>query len=285
MIMKYGSFAYFLSIFTLIGIIIGLYFLLRNKSIRTKKIVFFSLVVFNVLQHLFKGAVWPHIVNNGFMIENSAYNMCAFLIIATPFVFVSKSKLWKDFITYLGINGGLVAILVPYWFIGQSIFTWEFLRFYVCHGLLLITSILPVLIGLHKVSFNNFWKIGFLFELALILVTFNNMCFIVAGKYGVKEHLYQVLYNQNPTWSMHPTDIFAALEGVIDFFSPDFLMNSATNMYVPVLWYFVPVYLLITFLAFIITMIFDKAGFKDFISKIKILYNRLISLFKKEKAE
>ena len=65
--------------------------------------------------------------------------------------------------------------------------------------------------------------------------------------------------------------------------TPDFLMNSTTNMYVPVLWYFVPVYLLITFLAFIITMIFDKAGFKDFINTIKLLIHKIFALFTKEK--
>lgn len=283
MIIRYANFTYFFVLIMLIGITIGLYFLLRNKSVKTKKIVVFSLVFFNLLQHLFKGIVWPHMTYNGFQLDNSACNMCAFLIIATPFVYMSKSKLWKDFITYLGTNGGLIAILIPYWFIGESIFTWEFLRFFVCHGLLLITSILPVLIGLHKISFNNFWKIGFIFELALILVTFNNMCFIVGNGDGINQNLYQILYNQNPTWSMHPTDIFEALEGVIDFFSPDFLINSEKGIYVPVLWYFIPVYLLITVLAFIFTVIFDKVGFKDFINFWKDKFSLLKNKLRKDK--
>ena len=54
MIMRYANFTYFLCLFILIGILVGLYFLLRNKTTRTQKIVILCLIIFNLLQHIFK---------------------------------------------------------------------------------------------------------------------------------------------------------------------------------------------------------------------------------------
>ena len=58
MIMNYGSFAYILSIVVLIVLVIGIYIILKTKSIKTKKIVFFVLAFVNLIQHLFKGLIY-----------------------------------------------------------------------------------------------------------------------------------------------------------------------------------------------------------------------------------
>ncbi len=288
-IMRYGSFAYILALVVLVGILVGLTFLLRNKSERTKKIIFYTLVFFNLFQHLFKGIVWPHIPYRGFELQNSAYNMCALLIIAIPIAYLLNNSLWKDFVTYFGINGGLIAMLVPYWFIDKSIITFDYLRFYVCHSLLFITAFLPVTIGLHKINFKHFWKVGFLFFLSLGLIILNDMIFIVARKTGNIKDLYASLYALNPTWSFHPTDVFTIIEPIIAFFSPKCFMNSETNYYLPILWYAIPLYLLITALAFLFTAIFDKKNFLEFCCKVKsfilLVINKTKKLFKKNKEE
>lgn len=269
MIMRYANFTYFLCLFILIGILVGLYFLLRNKSTRTQKIVILCLIIFNLLQHIFKKYFWYHIDYTGFSLQNSASNMCAFLIMAAPIIFFCKSSVWKDFFTYNGTFGGIIAILVPYWFIGQSIFTIEYLRFFTCHGLLFITALLPTLLGIHKISFKNFWKVAFIFNLALMFVIFNDMIYIVVNSHGMPTNMYETLCSLNPTWSMRPNEKFGFLVRIIDFFSPDIFMNVETNTYIPILWYFIPIYLLITTLAFIVTIIFDREGFNNFISKFK----------------
>ena len=49
-------------------------------------------------------------------------------------------------------------------------------------------------------------------------------------------------------------------------------MDVSENRYVPILWYFIPLYLLISTIAFVITIIFDKEGFNKFINKIKKIF-------------
>ena len=41
------------------GILVGLWFLLRNKSRNVQKIVIFSLTILNLLQHLLKIYIYP----------------------------------------------------------------------------------------------------------------------------------------------------------------------------------------------------------------------------------
>ena len=279
MIMQYCNFTYFLCLFILIGILIGLYFLLRNKSERTQKIIIFCLIILNLAQHLFKKYFWPHIDYSGFSLQNSASNMCAFLIIVAPLIFLFKSSVWKDFYTYNGTFGGMIAIIVPYWFIGQNIITWEYLRFFTCHGLLFITGLLPALLKVHKISFKNFWKVAFIFNLALMFVLFNDIIYIVVSSNGQPTNLYATLCSFNPTWCMRPNEGFDFLVNIIDFFSPDIFMNVETNVYIPILWYFIPIYFLITVLAFIVTSIFGKEGFKEFINGIK----KILNIFKRKK--
>lgn len=273
MIVQYGNFFYFLPIILIVGIIIGLYFLLRNKSDKTKKIVCFVLIIINITQHFLKHIIWPHLWGAGFSMANTACNLCALLIIISPFVFLSKNSLLKDFVVYFGCNGGIITILIPYWFIGQPLFSFESFRFYFCHGLLLITSILPPLLKIHKLNFYNFWKIGFVFALSLMFVIFNNMIYYIA--IGNSNNLYQTLYQNNPSWSFHADGDFSIVYKVVEVLSPRIFYNPETNMKLPILWYFVPIYLLTTTLVIFFCCLFDKEGTKDFIMRIKNIFNNI----------
>ena len=94
----YFSFPYFFYILVAAAVVVGLYYLFKDKSDFAKKILVFSIMMVNLLQHLLKSYIYPHMWGQGFTGVNTAYNMCAFLIIATPFVFMFGSELWKNFI-------------------------------------------------------------------------------------------------------------------------------------------------------------------------------------------
>lgn len=271
MIVQYGNFFYFLPIIIIVAIIIGLYFLLRNKTDKTKQIVCFILIMINLIQHLFKHIFWPHLWGTSFGMANTACNLCALLIIVSPLIFLSKNSLLKDFVVYFGCNGGIITIFIPYWFIGETLLSSEAFRFYFCHGMLLITSILPPLLKIHKLNFYNFWKIGFVFAFSLMLVIFNNMLYYIA--IGQTENLFATLYQNNPSWSFHADGNFSIVYNIVEVFSPKIFFNPETNLKVPILWYFVPIYLLTTFLVIVFCIFFDKEGTKDFITKIKNLFN------------
>lgn len=269
MLINYGSAAYFIPFVITAGVGCALYFPLRRRSPSVKKLAVLILMAVNILQHVLKQFVWPHYWGNSYPdLINGAYNMCSVLIIISPFVLLSKSRALKQFITYVGTAAGLATFIVPYWYIGQTFFQWDVLRYYFCHGLLILTSLLPAVWGLYKFCWRDFYKFPFIFFALLILIIFNDFLFYSFGIIGEGEDFFTVLYNNNPCWMMHPNEGFGFLIPVIDAFTPDIFFTGANGGYVPVLWYAIPMFLLICVLGIILGILFDFIGFSRDMSSI-----------------
>ncbi len=261
MIIRYGSFAYFLPMLVAAAAVAGLYFAMRKRSARAKSAAVALLAAVNLIQHLFKQFVWPHYFGDAFPATiNTAYNMCAALIIVTPFVLVSKSTAWKQFMAYVGTAAGALTFVLPYWYIGQTLWQWDALRYYVCHGLLLCTSLLPALWGLHKISWRDFYKLPFIFFFMQILIAFDHLVCWTLGVNGEGE-FFDVLYEANPLWMMHPGENFAFVIPLIDALTPDIFFGDGSRPYVPILWYAVPLTLAMWVLAFALDAAADRRRF------------------------
>ncbi len=239
--------SYFL--FPIITLIVLLAFsLLFKRAPRgIKRGILFTIALLNVAQHLLKSALYPHLWGTGFTYRNTAYNMCAFLILATPIVYASHSQAWKDFSVYLGTAASTLAMLFPYWFwLDGETDSWEILRFYVCHSLLFLSSILPVALGVHRVSLRSWWKVGLLFFLSIILIVFNDILMIALGlcENGTLETLYPTLTWLNPVWVMAPPPQFTWIADFIAPITPNLFFHN--GQFVPLLWYAIPLYVLIS---------------------------------------
>lgn len=285
MLIDYGSFAYCCYLIIPFAITITLCLVLKKRGIRTKKIVIFCILAANFIQHIFKTSIYPQ-YDGEFSYSQTAYNMCAFLILASPVIFISKNEFLKDAIFFFGSAAGFAAMAFPHWFIGQSAFGWDVYRFYICHGLLLIGSLLPVFLGVHKINYRNFWKLPFFYFASEIIILLNDSFFIITGYGGLSygaENLYKALYSINPVWSMHPHPDFTVLNNIIDFFTPDFFWRNASGetAYFPVLWSAIPIYILITVLGFILSVALDfKHAKQDFLT-VKSKISQIISRFNK----
>ena len=217
------------------------YFILRKKSERVKKAVLFYLMLLNLVQHFFKSFLWPHLAGNGFGLENTAYNLCALLIIISPFVFLSRAKALKQFLVCVGTVAGILPFLVPFWFYGQTPFSWEFARAYLCHLLLFTTSLLQSLLGFARPDFRGCLKTGALFLLALCIVWLDNLIFTE------KAHAYETMLARNPLWLVAPPEGFALFPVLTLFDRP-----------APILWYAPHFYAAITALAAVLGKICDR---------------------------
>ena len=51
---------YFLMLFICIGLVVGLYFILKNRTQKTQKIVLFSLLLFGLILHFLKFIIPPY---------------------------------------------------------------------------------------------------------------------------------------------------------------------------------------------------------------------------------
>lgn len=268
------SLPYFACLALSLGFIAIIYLLFRKCSNRTKKIVLLVMMLINIGQHLLKSFVWPHLWGHGFTYSNTCYNVCASLILVSPFVFFFGKGAMRDALVYIGTFGPLLAIVVPFWFDGHNLFEWEVLRFYVCHVLLVATSILPALWGLTKLSYKSFAAVPLCFFALLILIIFNAIVCVTLGLVGNgTASLFDTLYSLNPCWVMHPAPPkgFEWAGAALEVFSPPIFLGNAERPYTPLLWYAIPMYLLIAILTFLIGILVDR---KRFAADLKKCFHR-----------
>ncbi|MDE5896557.1 MAG: YwaF family protein [Clostridia bacterium] len=276
MIIDYGSTAHCLYLLFLLLCFLGLYFLFRNRPRKEQYALLLVMMGLNIVQHLFKAQLYPHLAGTGFSLENTAYNVCAFLILVQPFLLCSQRTCWKNLVFYVGAVGPLLALLAPTWFIGKTIWQWEFFRFFLCHAVLFLTSILPIAWGIDRISYKNCWKIGFLFLFMLGLVLLNDFLCIFMGLSGDARDLYGELMELNPLWVMHPPEGFDFIVKVFTALTPSVFLPSASNpYYTPVLWYAIPFWLLVTLLGFIVGAITDRENFKHDAKRFTALLKRI----------
>ncbi len=263
MTLKFFNGAYFLCLGGSLMVSAALFFALWKAPQRVKKWTLFAVMLLNVAQHLLKSLVYPHLHGTGFGLSNTAYNFCALIILVTPIAFLLKGGALRDFVCLAGTVGSLAALAVPYWFNGKNIFQWEALRFYVCHALMLATSILPLLLGVHRISYKNFWKIPFLFIASLCAILLNDVICISAGLKSGADDLYAALCALNPLWIMGPASP-SGLGGVtrlLEAISPDFLGGNG-KPYVPVLWHTLPLFIPLLAVSFAVCTLCDLKRFR-----------------------
>ncbi len=256
--------------------VLALYFPLRRATETTKRNVIILLMAVNIIQHFFKHIIYPHIFARGLHLDNTAYNICAFLIIFSPLMHFCKSRSAKQFIAYVGTISGAIALLVPFWFFGKNIFApnivWEFIRFFICHELLLLTSLLPALWGRVRFCHGDGWKFGLYFICMLFSILLNNIIFLLLTDKSAPDHLYQSLLAVNPAGIMGPpanNSPFNALIKVVEALSPAIFLGGAGRVYTPILWYAVPLYYGITLIALLLGAIFDR---KNFVADFRALF-------------
>lgn len=270
--MNYGSPFYIFSLVLLLAIATLVWAILRKRSVRTQRIAVLLLMCANTLQHFLKPLIYPQYAGTGFTALETAYNMCAVLIIISPFVFLWGNRFLKNFI-FMGFTAGIAAIAVPFWYIGMEVsqLGWDYGRFYICHAVLFIASLMTRLLGLHKPSYKEFWQPGLAFLLALSVILLNNVIFIALGLYPGADagDLYGSLMAVNPCLMMGPSEDQLWLVDLVKYFTPSvFLGSNPTGQFAPILWYALPLYLGQSVITFVF---FALSDWKNFSADMKRL--------------
>lgn len=257
MVLKLFNYVYWIAPLVVGGIAVGLYFLLRNKRDIVFNIAIGVLMGLNIFQHLCKSFIWegaPFTLS----LNNTAYNVCALLILLSPVLYFVKWKPLNQYICLLGSIAGMGAILIPYWYFNKDILTLDYLRFVVCHGLLFLTSFLPLLAKKVKVEFKNFHLIGAFFLTGLCIIALN-VCLIgiANGQNGL-----DAIKASNAFMMAGPRDSELIIK-VCTAITPKFMR------WIPIVWYALPLYIGITVISFIVLMLLDRTGFKAYFPRFK----------------
>jgi len=271
---------YFLFLSISIGIFIGLYFLLRNKSEKTIKIVLGSILFFGLLLHFLKLFIPPYSQDKSILYRDSWFiNICGAHIALFPFFFLSKNKRIKDYMIYLGLISGILSILYPVEPIqkaNQSAEWLDIIRFYIHHNILWQVPLLMLLTKIHTLSYKRVWSVPMIFMCVLLFIMINQVLQSELGFVSLRgNNIFDIGYkNTSFIWGPGDDD----LAKIFTWLCPSIFKKipvgefAGQTKYWPWFWLIVPAFIYFITLSFLISLIFD---FKSFKADIILLKNKI----------
>lgn len=218
-------------------------------------------------------ASWPEGLG-----RSTAENLCAFLIMASPFIIKWGNKYMKDYLYYIGMISSILVFLAPTGAIGLELGDLEnfleVLRFYICHVPLLIIGFLEVDSGFHELNYHRLIAVPIMFLFVEgILVA--NACFLNSVLYKMDWNLF--LDRGNPLLnSSLPFGPTPGMDKMLGFIYP-YLIPYLQTYYVdgvikftPVLYLFIPLCLGTALLGPLLALPFEKRRMKLDIEAIKM---------------
>ncbi len=271
MIIEMFNIWYFFWIVLLGGITVGLYFLLRNKSKRTQRIVLFSLLLVGFLLHFLKVYIPPYSVDEARMLRDSWFvNICGANIALFPFLFFSKNKHAWDYMFFIGVLSGLIALFYPQEpmaKVDQLAEQLDIIRFYYHHWMVLAVPLLSVLFGHHKVSYRRIWSAPTGLLILMLFIMLNQIFQAELGFVPLRSNsdFFAIGYkNTSYIWGPGEND---AIGEFLATFCPPFFKTvpvgefAGQTKYWPWFWMIVPVYILVPILSFLVSLVFDGKSF------------------------
>ncbi len=259
-VLKVGNGFYFLYIGIAAIILVLLVLVLRKRSRKTVRTVLLVILFGNLALHYIKQAFPPYIDEFPLSLRMSAMqNLCAVSTVLLPFIYLfKKQNVLHDYAYFIGVIGGLVAILYPTEAIGKPFYAFDTIRFYVCHIGLFVVPMTAAILGVYRPRLKTFWTIPLFFLAWQAIICANDYFLVAVGlvKGSFSDLLDPGFHNSSFTFGVRPDFAWAAkvLDPLVPwFFRTDaFGLNGGTPFYFPVLWlivpsfvFLIPIYLLI----------------------------------------
>lgn len=206
-------------------------------------------------------------------------NICAANIALFPFFFWSKNDRVKDYMCYIGILSGLIALFYPQEPIAKSdqyAEQLDIIRFYYHHWMLITVPMLMVLLGHHKLSYKRLLSAPTGLLLLMLFIMLNQIFQSELGFIPLRdrEDFFGIGYkNSSYIWGPGTND---AIGEFLALFTPKIFKTvpagefAGQTKYWPWFWMITPVYILVTPLSFIISLVFDHKNFVGYFKAFRL---------------
>lgn len=279
MIIEMFNFWYFFWLFLAAGAVVGLYFGLRKCSVKVQKIVLFSFLILGLLLHFLKVFIPPYSVDEARMLRDSWFiNICAANIALFPFMFWSKNDKIRDYMFYIGVISGAIALFYPQEpmaKIDQLAEQWDIVRFYYHHWMVMAVPLLMILLGHHKLSYKRVHWVPAGLLLLMLFIILNQVFQWELGFFELwHADDFTAIHFKNTSYIWGPGENDAIGE-FFALFTPGIFTTvpvggfAGQAKYWPWFWIIVPCYVLVTPLSFLMSMIFDHKAFGEDLKRLK----------------
>jgi len=264
---EYFNFNYFLYLAFSLALLLGLYFLLRNKSKKTSTIVLFCILFFNFSLHFVKLSFGSYQEWMPYALRTiTPENICVVSVLVFPWVFLSKKKMLKDYMFYVGLMSGIGATIFPIDAIGRNIFEFDTVRYYLCHIIIWVVPLLMVLLKLHTLEYKRIVKLPFLMYFVLCIILVNEVILIGAGF----VHINHLFSNEirNSALIFGPLAEIEFIGILFTHLTPNFFLtvpigpNAGAVYYWPILWLIIPSYFYVCLTALLLSLPFEHKNIK-----------------------
>ena len=277
MIIKMFNFWYFFWIALGAAGILGLYFGLRKAKPTTQKAVLFGLLAFGLLLHFLKVYIPPYSVDEARKLRDAWFvNICGANIALFPFFFFTKNKYVKDYMFYIGVISGLIALFYPQEplaKVDQLGEFWDIVRFYYHHWMVMAVPLLMVLLGMHTLSYKRILSAPVGLLLLMLFIMLNQIFQSELGFIPLRgTDIFDTHYkNSSYIWGPGEND---AIGTFFTWFCPDCFKYipkgefAGQVKYWPWFWLICPVFILVTPLSFGLCSIFDGKNIKKDVKRL-----------------